>query len=78
MLIEAGIEDVETLRRLGPIEAYRRLRFFHGQRVTVNFAYALECAILGMDWRLLGADRKAQLKTQARAAQAELAAARRR
>lgn len=73
MLVEAGIPDVETLRHLGPIEGYRRLRFFHGRRVTLNFVYALECAILGIDWRDLSAGRKAQLRAEARAAEAELA-----
>lgn len=72
MLLEAGIPDAKTLRRLGPIESYRRLRFFHGKRVSMNFVYAMECAIRGMDWRLLGADRKAQLKAEARAVEAEL------
>lgn len=75
MLVEAGIQDAGTLRQLGPIEAFRRLRFFHGRRVTLNFLYALECAILGIDWRLLSGERKARLKVQARAAVAELAAA---
>lgn len=75
MLVEAGVEDVETLRRLGPIESYRRLRFFHGKRATLNFVYAMECAIMGMDWRLLSAERKAELKAEARAVLAELVAA---
>lgn len=70
MLIEAGVADVATLRRLGPIESYRRLRFFHGKRVTRNFVYAMECAIRGLDWRLLGQERKAVLKAEARAIEA--------
>ncbi len=69
MLIEAGVSDVETLRRLGPIESYRRLRFFHGKRVTLNFVYAMECAILRLDWRLLSRERKAEL-AEARAIEA--------
>ncbi len=70
MLIEAGVAgvaDVETLRRLGPIESDRRLRFFHGKRLTLNFVYAMECAIQGLDWRLLSQERKAELKAEARA-----------
>lgn len=70
MLIEAGVADVETLRRLGPIESYRRLRFFHGKRVTLNFVYAIECAIQRLDWRLLSQKRKAELKAEARAIEA--------
>lgn len=75
MLIEAGIPDVKTLRRLGAIACYRRLRFHFGKRVTLNFAYALECAIRGIDWRLLEPERKAEIKTQALAVARELEAA---
>lgn len=75
MLIEADVPDVATLRQLGPIEAYRRLRFRHGRRITLNFVYALECAILGIDWRALSSARKAELKRAARAIEAELKAA---
>ena len=75
MLIEAGVPDVDTLHRLGPIEAYRRLRFRHGSRVTLNFVYALECAIRGLDWRTLDPGRKARLAAQARAVAAELSSA---
>lgn len=71
LLLEAGIADATTHRRLGPIESYRRLRFFHGKRVSMNFVYTMECANCGMDWRVLGADRKAQLKAEARAVEAE-------
>lgn len=73
MLVEAGIADVAALRRLGTMACYRSLRFRHGRRVTVNFAYALECAILGIDWRDLPAGRKVELKRLARAVQTELA-----
>jgi DNA transformation protein len=62
MLIDAGIPDVKTLRKLGPIDAFRRLRFHFGKRVSTNFAYAIECALRGMDWRLLEPARKAELK----------------
>lgn len=70
MLIEAGVPDVAALRRLGPIETYRRLRFFHGKRVTLNFLYAMECAIHGLDWRMLSPERKAELKAEAGAMEA--------
>ena len=75
MLIEAGISDVKTLRALGSIDAYRRLRFHFGKRVTVNFAYAIECALRGIDWRLLEPERKAAIKAAARAIADEMAAA---
>ena len=72
MLIEAGIPDVKTLRKLGTLGAYRRLRFHFGKRISTNFAYAIECGLRGMDWRLLEADRKAELKAAAQAIAREL------
>lgn len=74
MLIEADVADVAALRRVGVVECYRRLRFRHGRRATLNFAYALECAILGLDWRALSAERKAEIKAAARAVEADLQA----
>lgn len=65
MLIDAGIPDVKTLRQLGTMACYRRLRFHHGKRVTINFAYALECAIRNLHWRALEPERQAEIKAAA-------------
>ncbi len=78
MLIEAGIPDVKTLRRLGVLASYRRLRFHFGKRATTNFAYAIECALRGMDWRALEPERKAEIKKAVQKIAAELEAAARR
>jgi DNA transformation protein len=78
MLIEAGVPDVEALQQLGPIDAYRRLRFQFGGRVTLNFMYALECAARGLDWRELELERKEELKRVAREIAASLALPQRR
>jgi DNA transformation protein and related proteins len=72
MLVEAGVSDASTLRQLGAVECYRRLRFHHGKRATINFVYALECACRGLDWRLLEPERKAELRREAKAVAAEL------
>jgi DNA transformation protein and related proteins len=72
MLIEAGIPNADELRRLGPLDSYRRLRFRHGRRVTVNFIYALECAIENIHWRNLTTERKIVLKGRAHAIDLEL------
>lgn len=74
MLVEAGVPTGLALKRLGPIESYRRLRFRFGKRVTLNFLYALECAILGLDWRMLSPARKAELKAAAAEVDADLKA----
>lgn len=72
MLVEAEVGDVAALHRLGVVEAWRRLRFRHGARVTVNFIYALEAAIRGIDWRDIEDARKAELKAAAMAIKLEL------
>lgn len=72
MLAEIGVQDLHTLAGLGPIACFRSLRFRFGKRVTLNFLYALECAIRGLDWRLLEPERKAELRAAARAVIAEL------
>ena len=59
MLREAGIRNVETLRNLGAVEAYRRMCFFNAQ-VSLNALYALEAGLQDRDWRALSdAERQA-------------------
>ena len=49
MLAAAGITSVETLQRLGSIEAYRRVRA-HDPRASLNLLWALEGALTGRPW----------------------------
>jgi hypothetical protein len=49
MLASAGIKSIETLRRLGSIEAYRRVRA-HDPRASLNLLWALEGALTGRPW----------------------------
>ncbi|HEX9301764.1 MAG TPA: helix-hairpin-helix domain-containing protein [Casimicrobiaceae bacterium] len=49
MLAAAGITSIETLRRLGAIEAYRRVRS-HDPRASLNLLWALEGALTGRPW----------------------------
>lgn len=72
MLFDAGVPDVETLHALGPIGAYRRLRFHFGKRAVANYAYAVECAIRGLDGRDLEPERVAEFKAEAHKVAAEL------
>jgi DNA transformation protein len=60
------------LRSAGPEEAYRRLRFAHGKRVTINFIYALDIAISGRRWDEMDPERQKQLKNTAEAIKAEV------
>jgi DNA transformation protein len=72
MLLDAGITSPEALRRIGPEEAWRRLRFAHGKRVTINFIYALDIAIAGGRWDEMNPERHKQLKIAAEAIKAEI------
>ena len=72
MLADVGIADLATLRAHGPIGSFTVLRMRFGKRITVNWIYALECALHDLDWRLLETERKAELRTAARKIIAEL------
>ncbi len=49
MLAAAGITSIETLRRLGAVEAYRRVRA-HDPRASLSLLWALEGALTGRPW----------------------------
>ncbi len=66
LLAEVGIHDRETLQQHGAVGSFLVLRMQFGKRITLNWVYALECAILGIDWRLLQDERKAELRAAAR------------
>jgi DNA transformation protein len=67
LLVDVGITTPAMLREVGSVEAWRRLRFAHGKRVTVTWIYALEVAIQGMPWKELGEARAARLARAAKA-----------
>ena len=72
MLADVGILSPDALRKIGPEEAYRRLRFAHGKRVTINFIYALDIAVSGGRWDEMKPARQKQLKITAEAIKAEI------
>jgi hypothetical protein len=49
MLAAAGITSIETLRRLGAVEAYRQVRA-HDPRASLNLLWALEGVLTGRPW----------------------------
>lgn len=49
MLAASGIASVDALRRLGSVEAYRRVRSHH-PRASLNLLWALEGALTGRPW----------------------------
>lgn len=58
---EVGIETGDDLRRVGSVGAYLRVREA-GLSASLNLLYALEAALMDIDWRDLPADLKAELR----------------
>jgi len=72
LLVDVGITTPAMLRKVGAIEAWRRLRFAHGKRVTVTWIYALDIAIQGVHWKELSEARAGKLSAAAQAIMAEI------
>jgi hypothetical protein len=66
LLVDVGITTPAMLREAGAVEAWRRLRFAHGKRVTVTWIYALEIAIQGIPWKELSEARARKLAAAAK------------
>ena len=63
-LIEIGINSPAQLRRVGAAQAFRRLRFAHGRKITLTWIYALDIAITGDSWDALTPARMAALRAE--------------
>lgn len=66
LLADVGIDDLESLREHGAIGSFTALRMQFGKRITVNWIYAIECALQGIHWRMLTEARKTELRDAAR------------
>lgn len=66
-LHDVDVHNVEALRALGAVEVYVRLKTRYPDRVTLNALWGLAAALLDIDWRLLDADHKAELRAQVNA-----------
>jgi TfoX/Sxy family transcriptional regulator of competence genes len=67
LLVDVGITTPEMLRQVAAVEAWRRLRFAHGKRVTVTWIYALDIAIQEIPWKELSESRASRLAAAAKA-----------
>lgn len=65
-LREVGIEDAATLRKLGALAAYRRLKHAFPRAVSLVMLYALEGALRDCHWNHLPPGLKEALKAAAR------------
>ncbi len=48
-----GIPDLDTLERVGIVEAYQRVKSAFPHQTSVNMLYALQGALLGIPWQEL-------------------------
>ncbi|MGL4305386.1 MAG: TfoX/Sxy family DNA transformation protein [Mycobacteriaceae bacterium] len=53
MLGTIGVYSAEDLDNLGSVEAYVRMKKFVTQGISLIMLWAMEAALLDMDWRLL-------------------------
>lgn len=72
LLVDIGILTPAMLREAGAEEAWRRLRFAHGSRITITWIYALDIAIRGIAWKALSRARATKLRAAAEAIIAEI------
>lgn len=63
-LAEIGIETEAELREIGAVEAYLRLKFALGRKVSLVMLYAMEAAVRGIDWRHLPEETRAALRAR--------------
>jgi len=61
-LAEVGIDTPERLRRLGAVEAYRRVKAWRPWDVTLTLLWALEGAITDVDWMDVSPERRLELR----------------
>ncbi len=64
-LTEVGIADAEALRRVGPVEARRRLKLAAPRETTLIGLYALYGALIDVHWNALPPEIKASLRAEA-------------
>lgn len=64
LLADVGIESEDDLRRIGPADAYARLRFASDRPISLNALYAMHAALLGCDWRDVSPADKVKLRAK--------------
>lgn len=64
-LVGVGIADAAALRRIGPVEAWRRLKAAAPRQTTLVGLYALYGALIDVHWNDLPVEVKAALRNEA-------------
>ena len=60
MLAAAGIPDLATLRRLGAVAAYARVKR-NDPRASLNLLWGLEAALTGLPWQTVAREHRTSL-----------------
>ena len=60
MLAAAGIPDLATLRRLGAVVAYARVKR-NDPRASLNLLWGLEAALTGLPWQTVAREHRTSL-----------------
>lgn len=68
MLATAGIHGRADLERLGPVQAYLRVKAA-GHNASLNLLWAMEGALTGKDWRVVAREERTRLLLALDAAQ---------
>ncbi len=63
-LESVGIKDEDDLRTLGAVEAFARVRLAAAPTASLNLLYALQAALIDVDWRSLPPEYKRSLREQ--------------
>ncbi|MBW8315667.1 MAG: TfoX/Sxy family protein [Hydrogenophaga sp.] len=60
MLAAAGIPDLATLRRLGAVVAYARVKRYD-PRASLNLLWGIEAALTGLPWQTVAREHRTSL-----------------
>ena len=65
LLRAAGIDSLGSLRAIGAVAAYRRVKFADPRCVSMNMLWALHGALTDRDWKDIPAAEKDRLRADA-------------
>ena len=62
ILASVDIHTRDDLESIGAVEAYKRAKLVHADRVSLNLLWAMQGALLGIPWNQIPKDMKVELK----------------
>ena len=57
-----GIATIDDLRKIGPVEAYYRLKSASPRQISMNALWAMQAGLLDMPWQHLPPEIKSELR----------------